>query len=293
MERYEKSVSKKGKTYDVVLVTFEDVMIVATDNNHSSTNYVNPPIPGGYSYVCGEWYNGFVIKRYSDGSQFVWVPVGSLDSNGTLDGKNFSEKFGRRNYLGEDFYDSQEVLEGELLNQWNSVQKYGGFYISRYAISKNEQTGDAQSVKGKMPWTKIDWFDAMNAAGTFGDGISVTSHLLFGAEFDSVLEWFIKSDKRTREEIVKDSSSWGNYDTGNILQEVVKTGTRKKWSTNHISDFAGNICEWTQEGCEYWYSPCTQRIVRGGSDFPVAARIARKPSERSNYTGFRAALCFK
>ena len=102
--------------------------------NVCSTNYMNPPIPEGYKHVCGEWNNGFVIERCSDGSQFVWIPVGSLDTDGTLDGKHFSEKFGARNYRNDKFFwdEFNEALNGELLEQLGSVKKYGGFYISRY-----------------------------------------------------------------------------------------------------------------------------------------------------------------
>ena len=97
MKRYEKFVleAEKGITFEVSEGTSGE--LIATANVYS-TNYVNPPIPEGYKHVCGEWNNGFVIERCSDGSQFVWIPVGSIDSNGTLDGEHFSEKFGRRNY---------------------------------------------------------------------------------------------------------------------------------------------------------------------------------------------------
>ena len=261
--------------------------------NVSSTNYVNPLIPEGYKHVCGEWNNGFVIERCSDGSQFVWIPVGSLDSNGTLDGKVFSEKFGRRNYQDDKFSDDEfnEELNEELHKQWESVQKYGGFYISRYNISQSK-TGEAKSVKEVMPWTNINWFDAMEAAKTFGDGVSVTSHLPFGAEFDSALEWFIKSGKRTIKEIANDSTQWGNFwNTRNAPKKVVKTGTREEWSTNNICDLAGNVGEWTQEQYE-----SSLRVIRGdfsyydGDFYPVAYRTCSSPNLSFIEIGFRATL---
>lgn len=256
------------------------------------TNYVNPPIPEGWEHVEGEWNNGFVIQDFK-GNQFVWVPVGFLDANGTLDGTNFFEKFGRRNYQDDKFSDGEfnEELEEELRKQWESVQKYGGFYISRYNISRSK-TCEAKSVKGAMPWRNINWFDAMEAAKTFGDGVSVKSHLPYGAEYDSVLEWFIKSKARTTDEIASDSTQWGNFwNTKDSPREVVKTGRCKEWSTNGIYDLAGNVDEWTQEKKE---SSC--RVVRGGiyyydgSDFPVAYRIYFNPNYIYFFTGFRATL---
>ena len=76
--------------------------------------------------------------------QLVWVPVEKLDSNGTLDGVSYTEKFGKRNYIKGKFLNETERLTRELAFQNESVKKYGGFYISRYNISKNEKTGKPQ-----------------------------------------------------------------------------------------------------------------------------------------------------
>ena len=268
------------------------IKLIPTVVTEYSGNYTHPPIPEGWEHVEGEWNNGFVIQD-SKGNQFVWIPVGFLDANGTLDGTNFSEKFGRRNYQDDEFSDDEfnEEMGEELHKQWESVQKYGGFYISRYNISRSE-TGEAKSVKEVMPWTNINWFDAMEAAKTFGDGVFVTSHLPFGAEYDSVLEWFIKSQARTTDEIASDSTKWGNFrNTRNAQHKVVKTGTCEEWSTNNIFDLAGNIDEWTQEKNE-----SSDRVFRGGSyfnsgsNYPVAFRLCSNPGIYYDCTGFRATL---
>ena len=252
MKRYEKFVleAEKGITFEVSEGTSGELIIralnIATANVYS-TNYANPLIPEGYKHVCGEWNNGFVIERCSDGSQFVWIPVGSLDSNGTLDGEHFSEKFGRRNYMSNEFSDDEfnEALNDELLEQLESVKKYGGFYISRYNISKSS-AGKPQSVKGVMPWVNINFDDAKKVASTIEDNEAVKSHLTFGAEYDSVLEWFIKTEVKTLAEIAEDSTEWGNHwNTENSPRKVVETGSREKWCANNIYDFAGNVDEWT------------------------------------------------
>ena len=241
MKRYEKFVleAEKGITFEVSEGTSGELIIralnIATANVYS-TNYVNPPIPEGYKHVCGEWNNGFVIERCSDGSQFVWIPVGSIDSNGTLDGEHFSEKFGRRNYRnyefwGDEFSDDEfhEALNDELLEQLKSVKKYGGFYISRYNISISSE-GKPQSVKGVMPWISNHFDDIKKVASTIEDNEAVKSHLTFGAEYDSVLEWFIKTEVKTLAGIVEDSTEWGNYcDTENSPKKLVETGSREEW----------------------------------------------------------------
>ena len=301
MKRYEKFVleAEKDITFEVSEGTSGELIIralnIATANVYS-TNYVNPPIPEGYKYVCGEWNNGFVIERCSDGSQFVWIPVGSLNSNGTHDGEHFSEKFGRRNYRNDEFSDQgfNEALNGELLEQLESVKKYGGFYISRYNISKSS-AGKPQSVKGVMPWVNINFDDAKKVASTIEDNEAVKSHLTFGAEYDSVLEWFIKTEIKTRAEIAEDSTEWGNHwNTENPPRKVVETGSREEWCANNIYDFAGNVDEWTQEQNESSY-----RVIRGGCcsndgyDCPVASRNYCNPDNYCYDTGFRATLYIK
>lgn len=301
MKRYEKFVleAEKGITFEVSEGTSGELIIralnIATANVYS-TNYANPLIPEGYKHVCGEWNNGFVIERCSDGSQFVWIPVGSLDSNGTLDGEHFSEKFGRRNYRNNEFSDDEfnEALNDELLEQLESVKKYGGFYISRYNISKSS-AGKPQSVKGVMPWVNINFDDAKKIASTIEDNEAVKSHLTFGAEYDSVLEWFIKTGVRTLAEIAEDSTEWGNHwNTENSPRKVVETGSREEWCANNIYDFAGNVDEWTQER-----NKSSRRVIRGGCCFvdgdvyPVAYRGYDRPLDDFNDTGFRATLYIK
>lgn len=214
MKWYEKFVLKAedGIGFEVLDGTNGELIIRARNIEKTdvySGNYIYPPILEGYIYVCGEWNNGFVIERCSDGSQFVWIPVGSLSSsNGTLDGEHFSEKFGRRTYNSNEFSDDgyHEALNGELLEQFESVKKYGGFYISRYNISKNSE-GKPQSIKGVEPWVNINFDDAKKIASTIEDNEAVKSHLTFGAEYDSVLECSRQAGKLLVE-FVKDSNEW-------------------------------------------------------------------------------------
>ena len=224
--------------------------------------------------------------------QMVWVPVSLLEANGTLDGISFTEKFGRRNYQNASrFY---ETLTDELL-QIESVKKYGGFYLSRYNISKNKKTGKPQSVKGFMPWVAIDFDDAKKLASTIEDNETVKSHLTLGAEYDSILEWFIQSKARSYAEIAYDSSNWGNYwNRENLPRKMVKTGREENWCTNNIYDFAGNVDELTQE--RHKISDCIIRggdFIRSGYDYPVAYRNYVGIFHNYCNTGFRVALYIK
>ena len=129
----------------------------------------------------------------------------------------------------------------------------------------------------------------------FEENEAVKSHLTFGAEYDSVLEWFIKTEIKTRAEIAEDSTEWGNHwNTENPPRKVVETGSREEWCANNIYDFAGNVDEWTQEQNNSSY-----RVIRGGNyssdgnDFPVAYRNCSIPYSNYIYTGFRATLYIK
>ena len=133
-----------------------------------------------------------------------------------------------------------------------------------------------------MPWVNINFDDAKKIASTIEDNEAVKSHLTFGAEYDSALEWFIKTEVKTLAEIAEDSTEWGNHwNTENSLREVVETGSREEWCANNIYDFAGNVDEWTQEQNESSY-----RVIRGGSykndgnNYPVAYRRYDNPTIR-------------
>lgn len=255
-------------------------------------NYKNPPIPTGYRYLKGNWENGYVIQRTTDDSQFVWIPVGLLKSNGTLDGVSFKEKFGRRICSLEDEFSADgfnEPINQELKEQTESIIKYGGFYYSRYNISISSK-GLLQSRKGFLPYTDLIWDEAKELASAFEHNEFVKSHLTYGAEYDSVLQWLVDSCEKSFFEIAGDSSNWGNFGT----YEIKKTGSNKEFRANKIYDIAGNVAEFTQElNSDYGF--CT---VRGGNcnekgTFSAAFREMLSISEKSKYIGFRISLWIK
>ena len=237
-------------------------------------------------------------------NQFVWTPVGLLTANATLDGIHFNEKFGRMNYQNNQFLEREyhEPLVGELLLQKESVDKYEGYYSSRYNISKDEENGKPRSVKGAEPWTNIDFSAAKKVASTMVENKTVTTHLMYGAEYDTREKWAIEVGTVTIYEITKDSTELGNYFNNNNYSDIiVRTG--EDGCINNIYGFAGNVAEWTQEqekslrraapdGCYY-------RAIRGGCyysygcKYPVNSRIYDHPFNYYINTGFRATLYIK
>ena len=273
-----------------------NVEAIFTDMNDYSQNYMNPPIPEGYKYIEGSWKDGFVIDRQNDGSQFIWIPVGSLDSDGQIGETGTNEKFGRRKYLDEKFisYAYNEPMSEELVEQVKSVMKYGGFYISRYNISQND--GEApKSIRGAMPLTNIDWKKAIEVSRDLEKREDVKSHLVYGSEYDSVLAWLLKSKAKTFDEMLKKCAEWGNV--GRSEKRVEVTGSRNEWCVNHLYDWNGNVDEYTQE----MYEGLSYCIIRGYSAiqydvtqyYTVLKRFISEMDEKYETTGFRVSLYIK
>lgn len=248
----------------------------------------NPPIPSGYKYKKGRWSNGFTIQRQSDKSQFTWVPVGWLEFNGTLDGRHYNERFGRRNFRYNEFSAEEysEPMCRVLEEQIQSIVKYGGFYISSFLISKGED-GKLHSLKNKDPLTNVSIEEAKILAQTIENTAEVTSHLQFGAEFDTVLEWLLKCGTRSVEDIIMDSTGWGS-------EKICKTGRSRVFCSNNIWDLSGNADELTQETYKRCYG-----VVRGGNSWfsgsgkPVSYRYFQDPKKKIESAGMRVCLTIK
>ena len=255
-QRYEECLNEIKERLKLSFEILEDeakikVKELDMEINLYSQNYTNPPVPKGYKHIEGEWDTGWVIEREFDASQFVWIPVGFLKPNGTLNGKQFVEKFGRRNFLEnpsimylEDFWSGKfKERNPVVFKQLCSVKKYGGFYVSRFLVSKKRIYVDskcnlyAQSKKGEESWP-VD-SSLLKAVEKFENGDSVESHIIYGAEFDTILEWMIES-KAISLDILKGGKI--SKETGKIYN----TGSSKTIKLNNVYDF-GNMDEFTGE----------------------------------------------
>lgn len=244
-----------------------------------SKKYVEPVIPEGYVYVEGtKWNSGFQIKRKTDESLFTFIPVGSLKDNGILDIEK-DQKFGKRGWYSETNEFGEEKINGTqkpLWKQLQSVRKYGGFYVSSSPISRTEGL-KLVSIQGLPALTMVDFDYAMYLASTFENTPYMSSHLLFGAEYDSIYEWFIETGAMTLQEITEENvfDMYGGLCINNIYS-------------------IGNVAEWTQERIikKRTYKP----VVRGasfktdGNKNPLVWRQATDKYLKRPYIGFRVAL---
>ena len=196
-------------------------------------------------------------------------------------------------------------MEKDFNKMIESVEKYGGFYIGRY------ETGDlnkeqAVVVKGNTNINNQNWYTMYKKCKEIEESNTVRTGMIWGNQFDRTLMWLIESGNKTKEEIIKDSTSWGNYNnatfeyTNSSENTVTKnegsstripSGSSEYTKANNIYDLAGNVWDWTMEA----YST-GDRVVRGGNynyygfDVPARYRGNYDPTSSGNSDGCRAAL---
>ncbi len=248
-----------------------------------------------------------------DFNEYVWVPIAD------------SSKFARVAWNGP-YYDRgyhsigphplskeptsyqywEETSSKEYIDMVSSVSSNKGFYIGRYESSEKDHVAvRAESKRGQEPMLGLSQGASVSAA----ENRDLHSHLIYGIEWDSVLQWFLNSGATigaetggtktiTINEIQNDSRSWGNYNSsvgGAATNSGYKQpgGTNEYWKANNIYDLAGNVREWTQE----MYSTGTDCVIRGGYydvgglSVPVANRNYRDVSSTDVYSiGYRVSF---
>lgn len=252
---------------------------------------ITPRIPKGFTHLEGTPEDGFVIVSTHTGNQFVWIPVEVLTPNGTANnGITFDSRFGRRSF-GSAHMDltTNEFWEEEtpkLQKQRELVEKYGGFYISRYNISEH-----FRSIPDATPIIDINQYDAGKAAHFVERSEDIASRLMYGSEYDSTIEFLIESGAKSFEECTEDcQTTWGNLWTSKSEKMgICKSDANPAWAANRIFDLNGNAATWTLEK----YGDRNQGVIRGkGWDgcFSVVFRGFSNSGKQYRGTGYRVAL---
>ncbi len=250
--------------YSINHNTQTNICTIKLEDTHIySTNFQTPPIPPGYSFDKFSWNNGYTISRIKDNSTFIWVPVGCLSPNGTLDNSTFSEKFGRRNN-GKTLKYSEDTKTDEFKRIFESILKYGGFYISKYPLSINKLTGLPScnnSLKSFFPRT---FNDAKRTVESFERNSNVTSHLPFGSHYDSLFEVLYKLFESNPE-----------TDYSKISKEF-----SKKHPIFNISNFDNGYFELSQEyflkesnDCKFYIARGKNHISDSATELPVSKTV--------------------
>ena len=320
-----KDVGEVPKPYQIATIGVE----VTGDKNATITGenatYSNPVIPVGFKAINTTsaswtdansdgnpdgWSEGLVIQDDA-GNQFVWVPV---------DGTNVTyEKWTNKGIAYNDSY-IDYVPASEMptfptgVTENTQITKYGGFYVGRYeagtpdgtTTTRTDTTAKPQSKSGITVWTNINYTNANASAKSFCTTDYVKSGLLTGTSWDTVCKW-INNEKDSNNNIlhnVDDSRTWGNYSdtTGDAQYDTDGTtrisgskqtaGFSEYWKAKNIYDFAGNVCEWTNEASSAY------RVSRGGiydlcgdsSNLPASFRELNDASFTDFNLGFRLML---
>ena len=192
----------------------------------------------------------------------------------------------------------------ETENYKQSVNDNGGFYIARYEASYQDgkaaskaststRTSSSTTLKNGMLWNYISQTEALSKANSMYTNGGFTSSLPTGAAWDRTLAWLEETGAVSKNEIVGDSKTWGNYldDEFSNTEELINTGNFSKTEKNHIFDLAGNLWEWTTE-----FDASDRRFGRGGdygslgSEHPASGRNGSVPGNSYDFFGFRVAL---
>ena len=272
-------------------------------------------VPAGFKIVEGATTvdKGIVIEDVTEtatkGSQFVWVPVGTITKTDgttttiTLGRYDFNSTTGVESaytgtYVEEDSNDSSTLkkygntIAKNITNFKNSVAQNGGYYIGRYEA----RTATARSASGNA-LTQItekgienvyNWVTQLQAA-------QLSQNMYTSDKFTSDLMNSYAWDTATV--FIQNCGTNAKYSRQNSLNtSLLQTGTNSLTDTSKIDvqcniyDMASNIEEWTTETSYDSDSPC---VYRGGycnsSNVFTSNRSNSYTSGRGN-VGFRPLL---
>lgn len=284
-----------------------DIKLTYTiEKSESKWNF--PYVPDGYSIVVedekplNDINEGFVIQcnkgTYSNGSQFVWVPVKS--------DAEYRRYFGGFTNAPTDYTDT----EGEA--QRKSIVDHGGFYIGRYECSATEYTftntweyNYPASLKNKEVMTIKPYYNyglgdiIARMAGKTTDNSkknvqypNLQLTLVTGYMWDITCKWLYDTND-TLKDITYFNGSKSNSMYDNIGYFTVGsyqlTGSNEKYKLNNIYDFSGNTEEITTE-----LSSDNKHVIRGGgcntANHKVSLLNRNTIAGNTNGYGFRIAL---
>ena len=160
----------------------------------------------------------------------------------------------------------------EYTEMYESIKKYGGFYIGRY------ETGDLGKDVAVVRRMNTDinyqtWYTMYEKCKKLkGSNKNVQTGMIWGNQYDRTLMWLIESGNKTKEQVISDSKDWGNYynvsfeyenNSGSMVTKTgstrIPTGSSEFTKANNIYDLAGNVWDWTAEAYRTGYRVLRRR----------------------------------
>ncbi len=306
---------------DVGEITYETSYTIFKDVNGEQV-----PIPEGYIVSENSDENivnkGLVISD-SRGNEYVWISCTVDSSSNKLQYKRTEwgvEKDGTDNsraikdeltlkdidvtYSKTDTDNGiNEEISKEIVAQINaekeSIKKYGGYYIGRYEVGKDNKTAVIKAEQ--EPYVNIKWSKAYELAKGIGGGEGATTYLCSSYSWDTAINFIQNTTgKNYATSIIGFNGNWKSQEVKDSSGKVIKpVNTAQRLNTGlttalcNIYDMGGNVGEFTTE-----LNPGMSEtvVLRGGNDphnNPAGYRWDHGSGTATSSYGFRATLFLK
>ena len=306
---------------DVGEITYETSYTIFKDVNGEQV-----PIPEGYIVSENSDENivnkGLVISD-SRGNEYVWISCTVDSSSNKLQYKRTEwgvEKDGTDNsraikdeltlkdidvtYSKTDTDNGiNEEISKEIVAQINaekeSIKKYGGYYIGRYEVGKDNKTAVIKAEQ--EPYVNIKWSKAYELAKGIGGGEGATTYLCSSYSWDTAINFIQNTTgKNYATSIIGFNGNWKSQEVKDSSGKVIKpVNTAQRLNTGlttalcNIYDMGGNVGEFTTE-----LNPGTSEtvVLRGGFNNisgPAGYRWDYVSGTANSVYGFRATLFLK
>ena len=306
---------------DVGEITYETSYTIFKDVNGEQV-----PIPEGYIVSENSDENivnkGLVISD-SRGNEYVWISCTVDSSSNKLQYKRTEwgvEKDGTDNsraikdeltlkdidvkYSKTDTDNGiNEEISKEIVAQINaekeSIKKYGGYYIGRYEVGKDNKTAVIKAEQ--EPYVNIKWSKAYELAKGIGGGEGATTYLCSSYSWDTAINFIQNTTgKNYATSIIGFNGNWKSQEVKDSSGKVIKpVNTSQRLNTGlttalcNIYDMGGNVGEFTTE-----LNPGTSEtvVLRGGYINyynPAGHRWDSASGSAYSVFGFRATLFLK
>ena len=305
---------------DVGEITYETSYTIFKDVNGEQV-----PIPEGYIVSENSDENivnkGLVVSD-SRGNEYVWISCTVDSSSNKLQYKRTEwgvEKDGTDNsraikdeltlkdidvtYSKTDTDNGiNEEISKEIVAQINaekeSIKKYGGYYIGRYEVGKDNKTAVIKAEQ--EPYVNIKWSKAYELAKGIGGGEGATTYLCSSYSWDTAINFIQNTTgKNYATSIIGFNGNWKSQEVKDSSGKVIKpVNTAQRLNTGlttalcNIYDMGGNVGEFTTE-----LNPGTSEtvVLRGDTynNNPAGYRWDNYSGGALSYCGFRATLFLK
>ena len=181
------------------------------------------------------------------------------DINDSKNNNNLIKKVSKINSAEDDLGGDAAGLQIKV-NERNSIDIYGGFYVGRYELSYNDTSKKVETKKDKLPYsTTYNEFEQLvrnfgsknleesesGSRSTLGldSGLKLNTattnnnkyQIMSGHQWDAMINWINKTTNNT----------YNN--NGHMGDNKINTGSNDAYKINNIYDIAGNMSEYTQE----------------------------------------------